>query len=102
MNNKFLQFLGLTKRAGKLREGYNTSEDIIKHRKAKLIVISEDASENTKNKFKAYCNKYNIAIIVAYGKEELGQILGRSEVNVVCITDEKMSNKLIELWNEKI
>ena len=30
MNSKFLQFLGLTKKAGKLREGYNKCEETIK------------------------------------------------------------------------
>ena len=32
MKNKFLQFLGLTKRAGKLLEGYNKCEDAMKRR----------------------------------------------------------------------
>ena len=33
MNNKFFQFLGLTKKAGKLIEGYNQCEDALSHRK---------------------------------------------------------------------
>ena len=30
----------------------------------------------------------------------LGKCLGRAEINVLCVNDKKMSNKLLSLWNE--
>lgn len=101
MINKFLQFLGLTKKAGKLTEGYNNCEDALKRGKVKLIVLSKDVSNNTRDKFHTYHNRFDIAIIEAYTKAELGAALGRAEINVLCVTDDKMSKKLIDLWNEE-
>lgn len=101
-NDKFLKFLGLVKRAGNLKEGYNKCEDTIKAGNSNLIIISMDTSSNTKDKFNTYANRFNTEIIEYFTKEELGKALGRLEINILCITDKNMSKKLLELWNEKI
>lgn len=101
MKNKFLQFLGLTKQAGNLKEGYNKCEEALKFGQAKLIIMSVDASINTKDKFNTYCDRYNTTIINSFSKEELGSALGRLEINVVCVTEARMSKRLLELWNEE-
>jgi ribosomal protein L7Ae-like RNA K-turn-binding protein len=101
MKSKFLQFLGLTKRAGNIKEGYNKCEEALKLGYAKLIIISTDTSINTKDKFNTYCDRYNTNIINFFSKEELGSALGRQEINVVCVTDLRMSKRLLELWNEE-
>jgi ribosomal protein L7Ae-like RNA K-turn-binding protein len=100
MKSKFLQFLGLTKRAGKLVEGYNMCEEAVKHGKGKLIILSQDCSKNTKDKFQNYSNNFKVTLIQGYSKEELGNILGREEINVLCVIDSKMGSKLLTLWNE--
>lgn len=50
--NKFLQFLSLTKKAGHLVEGYNKCEEAVTKKIVYAVIISCDASENSKNKFK--------------------------------------------------
>ncbi|SMC21691.1 Ribosomal protein L7Ae [Clostridium acidisoli DSM 12555] len=100
-NDRFLKFLGLTKRAGKLKEGYNKCEETLKLGYVKLIIMSLDASLNTKDKFNTYCKRYGTCMIEDFSKEELGKALGREEINLVCVTDDRMSKKLLELWNEK-
>lgn len=102
MTNKFLQFLGLTKRSGNLIEGYNKCEEFIKKgKKLYCIVMSNDVSENTKKKFLNYCREYNIPIINEYTKSQLGNILGMSEINIIGVCNKGMSNKLIELWKQE-
>lgn len=101
MQDKFLQFLSLTKKSGKLLEGYNKCEDAIKTGKLFLVILSNNCSENTKEKFIKYCIKYNVPFLQSYSKEDLGAPLGRSEINILGIADENMSAKLISLWNEK-
>jgi len=100
MNNKFFQFLGLTKKAGKLIEGYNQCEDALSHRRGTLIILSEESSTNTKDKFKRFAIKNVIPLIEGVSNETLGKCLGREEINVLCVNDKKMSNKLLSLWNE--
>lgn len=100
MNNKFFQFLGLTKKAGKLIEGYNQCEDALSHGRGTLIILSEESSTNTKDKFKRFSVKNNIPLIEGVSNEVLGKCLGRAEINVLCVSDKRMSGKLLSLWNE--
>jgi ribosomal protein L7Ae-like RNA K-turn-binding protein len=101
MRDSFLQFLGIAKKSGKLIEGYNNCEETIKSKKVKLIIISIDSSENTKNKFKNYCESKNVFLIQAYSKEELGKCIGRTEINILCVVDSKISENLINIWKNK-
>lgn len=100
MRDKFLQFLGLTKRAGKLQEGYNKCEDALKRKKIYLIIVSLDVSQNTVDKFINYSEKYGIPVINAYSKKELGDALGLEEIKVIGVSDKKMSERLASLCKE--
>jgi ribosomal protein L7Ae-like RNA K-turn-binding protein len=102
MNNKFFQFLGLTKKAGKVIEGYNQCEDALSHGRGTLIILSEESATNTKDKFKRFSIKNNIPLIEGVSNEILGKCLGRAEINVLCVNDKRMSIKLLSLWNEEI
>lgn len=102
MTSKFLQFLGLIKKSGKLIEGYNKCEDSIKkNQKIYCIIISKDVSENTSKKFVSYCSKNNLPIITGYTKDELGRMLGKSEISIIGVSDKHMCEKLIELWKHE-
>lgn len=100
MQDNFLQFLGLIKKSGKIAEGYNKCEELIKKNRICLILFSRDASENTKEKFLNYCSKKGIPSIEDYSKEELGYILGKNEIKVLGITDPNLSRKLLEYWKK--
>lgn len=99
MNDSFLQFLALTKRAGKLVEGYNKCEEIIKYKKTFLCIISTDISPNSYEKFERLCSNNSIPIIHDYSKEELASTIGRDEINVLCVIDRSMGSRLIEIFN---
>lgn len=101
MNDKFLQFLGIAKKAGKLFEGYNKCEESIKNGKITILILSKEVSQNTRDKFVHYCEKANVTIIDEYSKEQLGAQLGVREINIVGIGDKKMCEKLMSLFKEK-
>lgn len=95
--NKFLSFLGLVKRSGNLVEGYNKCEEIIKKEKpVYLFIFSREVSDRTKKKFLKYCDEKQIGYIDTFSKEELGNILGRPELNVIAILDNNMAKKLTD------
>lgn len=100
MRDKFLQFLGLTKRAGKILQGYNKCEDAIKRNKVYLIVLSCDASENTIDKFLKYGEKYKVPVLQGYDKEELGSALGMEEIKILGVIDSKMSERLTCIYED--
>jgi Ribosomal protein HS6-type (S12/L30/L7a) len=97
MRNKFLQFLSMTKKAGKLVEGYNKSEEAIKGNKGYLVLLSTELSENSKKKFHKYCDDRTIPYIDSYSNRDLGEVIGKSEINVLCVTDEGMGRQLVVL-----
>ena len=101
MQNKFLQFLSLTKKSGNLIEGYNKCEELIKRSGLCLLILSIDCSTNTKEKFIRYCMNYNIPFIESFSKQELGAPIGRAEISILGVVDKKLSDKLKSLWNEQ-
>ena len=99
--DKMLSFLGLTRKSGNLLLGYNKNEEAIKFRKLKLIIISKDAAENTKDKFRGYSEKYAIPMIEDFTPFELGNALGYAEIAVVGVLDRNMAKKLLALHKSK-
>ena len=59
--NKFFNFLGLAKRSGNILEGYSKCNEERNRRKLFLFIISPDASEATRKKFKNHCKEQNMA-----------------------------------------
>ena len=51
-NDKVLSYLGLATKAGKIQSGEFSTEKSVKCGKAALVIVAEDASDNTKKKFK--------------------------------------------------
>lgn len=97
MDNKIYSFLGLATKAGKLISGDDTCEKAVKAGKVKLVIISEDASANTKKSKNDLCSFYNTDIRFFGEKELLGKYTGKHLRSVLAITDAGFAKKLIEL-----
>ena len=101
--NKFFYFLGLAKRSGNLIEGYSKCDEQRNRRSFYLVIVSDDASNSTKKKFKNHCIEKKIPLIEDFSKEELGNPIGREELKVLAVVDKNMAEKLISLYeNEKV
>lgn len=98
--NKFFNFLGLIRKSGNLVMGYNKCEEIRNKRNVYLFIISNDASESTRKKFKNHCISKNISLIEDFTKEELGYPIGRDEMKILAITDKSMAEKVKSLYEE--
>ena len=94
---KVLSFLGLATRAGKIVSGDDSTLLDLKKGKVNLILIAEDASNNTKKLFKDKSTFSNIPYLFFSTKEEIGFAIGKSPRAVVGIKDENFSKKIIEL-----
>lgn len=101
--NKFFNFLGLAKRSGNLIEGYSKCDEQRNRRSFYLVIVSDDASNSTKKKFKNHCIEKKIPLIEDFSKEELGNPIGREELKILAVVDKNMAEKLISLYeNEKV
>lgn len=99
MKNKFFNFLNIARKSGNLLIGYNKCEEAIKKNKASFVIVTEELSQNSKDKFKKYCYDRNIKLIDSIKMSELNAYLGSSEIKIVAVTDKSMSRQLINLWN---
>ncbi|MDO4748181.1 MAG: ribosomal L7Ae/L30e/S12e/Gadd45 family protein [Eubacteriales bacterium] len=78
MTDKLLNLLGLCRRAGKAALGYDPVIDSIKQRKAKLIIISSDCSDNTKKGVLLSAHRGNVPCeVVPYTKDDISLSLGK-------------------------
>ena len=102
MNDRFLNLLGICRKAGELSLGHDASFGAISKNKAKLCLLSSDASERLKNEFHktATFEERKVPVIeIDYTMEELLFAIG-SKVAVMTINDKGFARKLTELRDE--
>lgn len=81
--------LSLCQRAGKLQSGETAVENAVKAKRAVLVIIAENAADNTKKKFLNKAEFYNINVVVYGSKEDLGACIGKPERSVLCVSDDE-------------
>ncbi len=98
--NKVLQMLGLAKRAGKVVSGEFMTEKTVKDGRAILVMVAEDASDNTKKMFRNMCEFYHVQICEYSNKEELGHAIGNEMRASLAITDEGFVKAILKHLEE--
>lgn len=99
MRNNIYSFLGLMQKSGNIASGDDTVEFDIKKRKCKLLIIAEDASENTKKKFIDMVTYRKIQYVFYGSKADLGNSIGKSERAVISIRDSGFAKELLNKLN---
>ncbi|MBQ8795304.1 MAG: ribosomal L7Ae/L30e/S12e/Gadd45 family protein [Clostridia bacterium] len=95
MNDRLLSFLGLCRRAGKMKIGCDTVIESVEEGNACLVLMARDISENTKKKVTSALNSTDCEIL-NYSKDELSFSLGKT-CAVLAVEDEGFAKKLKEL-----
>lgn len=99
--DKVLSYLGLAKKAGKLNSGEFLTESAVCKEKAHLVIVAEDASDNTKKKFSDKCTFYKTPIKFYKTKMELGNAIGSSPKASMVVLDEGFSKAILKVLNER-
>lgn len=97
---KIYSFLGLATRAGKIVSGDSSTLLELKRGNVKLVIVSEDASDNTKKLFKDKSSYRNIPYVYFSNKLQLGYAIGKAPRAVLGIKDINFSNKILELMEK--
>lgn len=98
--DKVLSLIGLAMKAGQVVSGEFSVEKCIKSGKARLVIIANDASENTKKKFEDKCKFYHVPIIIYSTKEELGTALGKGLRSSITLTENGFKNAILKITEE--
>ena len=94
MQNKIFSLIGIATKAGKTVSGEFSVERAVKDRKAVVVVVAEEASDNTKKMFTNMCNFYNVPLYIYGTKDELGNAMGKQMRASMAITDEGLGRAL--------
>lgn len=96
---KILNLIGLATKAGKTASGEFSTEKAVKSGKAYLVVVSEQASENTKKMFTNMCTYYKVPICYFGEKDELGHAMGKEMRASLAVMDEGLAKAIVKLMN---
>ena len=86
--DKVLSMLGIAAKSGNIKSGEFSTESAVKEGKARLVIVAEDASDNTKKKFQNMCEFRHVPYAVYAPKEMLGHCIGKEFRASVAVTDE--------------
>lgn len=92
-----MSLLGLANRARKIISGEELTIKEIQRGKAKLILLSADASANTTKKVTDKCNFYQVPCKTVEDRFLLGQAIGKDARVVVAVLDNGFAKKLLTL-----
>lgn len=93
-SSRIFGLLGLAAKAGKVQSGEFSTEKSVKSGRACLVLVSEEASENTKKMFRNMCTYYEVPYYEFGGKEELGHAIGRQMRASLAVQDEGFSKAI--------
>ena len=100
--NKVLSLVGLATKAGRTVSGEFSTEKAVKSGQAGLVIVSEEASDNTKKKFHNMCTYYKVPPYVFGTKEELGSAMGKEFRASLAVLDEGFGSALKKQLDDTI
>jgi len=86
--SRTLSHLGLAMRAGKLASGEEPVLKAIRSGEAKLVILAQDASDNTEKKLTDKCESYQVPLVIGFTRYELGGAVGKPERVMFAVTDQ--------------
>ena len=99
INKKILGLIGLSAKAGKISFGADSVETQIRKRKINLVIIAENSSERTKDKFKKISQENGIPYIIIGEIDELSKAIGKSNKAIIGIKDLNLSKEIQKISN---
>lgn len=94
--NRTAALIGLAMKAGKIAGGEFAAERAVKMQEAELLILAEDASENTVHKFTNMAAYREIPVCRFLNKTELGRAVGRGERSCLAVTDSGFAQSILK------
>lgn len=74
---KVYNLLGIATKSRNVASGEFSTEKAVKEHKAALVIVANDASDNTKKMFHNMCTYYNVPVYFFGDKDNLGHAMGK-------------------------
>ena len=92
--NRILGLMGITAKAGKIAFGTEAVIESIEKKKAKLVIIAEDASDKSKDNMMHLCSKNQIPIVTFGTIETISKAIGKPNKSVISIKDKNLGEEI--------
>ena len=99
--SKLESYMGFCSKSGNLIAGTNKVIDAMNRRKARLIIIASDISENTKEKIIHVAQKNKIQFRIYGQSEELAHYTGKFGAGGFAVTDDNFKKVISEAMDNE-
>lgn len=99
--NKVLSLLGIAMKGRNLVSGEFQTLEAIKKGSAMLVIIAEDASDNTRKLFTDKSTFYGVPVASFGTKESLGHAIGKEQRSAVGVCDAGLADAIIKQLKEE-
>lgn len=96
--DKIKGYIGLAARAGKLAYGGEGATDAVRRGRAGIVLLAQDASDNTKKLVLNKCKSYGVTVRLYSDKQCMGAALGKREVSAVAVCDKGLSAAITKIF----
>ena len=97
--DRVLSMMSIAAKGRNLVSGEFAVEKAVKTGMAHLVIVAEDASDNTKKQFRNMCEFYEVPMVVYGNKDVLGHFIGTQMRANVAITDEGIAKSILKSVN---
>lgn len=95
--DKLLSFLGIVAKSGNLVVGYNKCEEGAKTGLIRVVLLATEASQNTKDKFVGYSERYDVTVLQGLTSEQLSGCVGRNGIMVMGVKNKSMARNVLAI-----
>lgn len=99
--NRIFSLLGLAMRGHNLVSGEMQTLDAVRNGSAMLVIIAEDASDNTGKLFHDKCSYYGVPVFRYGTKEELGRAIGKDFRSSLGVCDAGLADTIMRRLEEE-
>lgn len=101
IEDKIRGLLGIAKKSGNLVSGELATKQAVQQGEACLVIVTKDASGNTKKLFGNKCEFYEVPLITAFEKITLGNAIGCEERSSAAVIDKGIAEAIIKKSDER-
>lgn len=99
---KTLSMLSISAKAGKVVSGGFMTERALQEGSARLVIITEDASNNTKKKFINKATYYEVPYFIFSNSENLGRHIGKQARTTLAVLDDGLAKSIMNNLNQEV
>ncbi|AHM56617.1 hypothetical protein EAL2_c13220 [Peptoclostridium acidaminophilum DSM 3953] len=97
MKSSVLTLLGFAAKSGNLVTGEDALVNEIRRNSLRLLIIAQDASDNTKKKLSDKAKSYGVDFYICFSKDEISRAIGKENRAAVGIKNAEFHKRLKEL-----